>query len=35
MALKFNVEGRDLGTVIAEAMKAVSAVRAPDGHFFV
>jgi len=35
MALKFNVEGRDLGTVIAEAMKAVSAVRPPEGHFFV
>ncbi|MDQ3032468.1 MAG: CusA/CzcA family heavy metal efflux RND transporter [Myxococcota bacterium] len=35
MALKFNVEGRDLGSVIRDAMAAVDAsVRAPDGHWF-
>jgi len=36
MALKFNVEGRDLGSVIAEAVAAVEAeVTAPEGHYFV
>lgn len=35
MALKFNVEGRDVGSVIAEAMAAVEAgVDAPEGHYF-
>ncbi|UJR78752.1 efflux RND transporter permease subunit [Sandaracinus amylolyticus] len=36
MALKFNVQGRDLGSVIAEAMAAVDAnVHPPDGHWLV
>lgn len=36
MALKFNVQGRDLGSVIAEAMEAVDArVSPPEGHWFV
>jgi cobalt-zinc-cadmium resistance protein CzcA len=36
MALKFNVEGRDLGSVIADAIAAVDAhVTPPEGHYFV
>jgi len=36
MALKFNVQGRDLGSVIKEAMAAVeSKVKAPADHFFM
>jgi cobalt-zinc-cadmium resistance protein CzcA len=36
MALKFNVQGRDLGSVIADAMTAVDAhVEPPEGHYFV
>jgi cobalt-zinc-cadmium resistance protein CzcA len=38
MALKFNVEGRDVGSVITEAQALVgpaAAVRPPDGHYFV
>jgi cobalt-zinc-cadmium resistance protein CzcA len=35
MALKFNVEGRDLGSVIADAMRVVAPVQPPEGHFFV
>lgn len=36
MALKFNVEGRDLGSVIREAVAAVEAgVTPPEGHYFV
>jgi heavy metal efflux system protein len=38
MALKFNVEGRDVGSVIAEAQAIVgptATVRPPDGHYFV
>ncbi|MEZ4391769.1 MAG: CusA/CzcA family heavy metal efflux RND transporter [Polyangiales bacterium] len=36
MALKFNVAGRDLGSVIRESMEAVRrGVRAPDGHYLV
>ncbi len=35
-ALKFNVEGRDLGSAVAEAQRVVAAaVRPPPGHFFV
>lgn len=35
MALKFNVQGRDLGSAIQDAMAAVDAkVPAPDGHYF-
>src|SRR5690606_14979730 len=35
MALKFNVEGRDLGSVIRDAMAAVDrGVSPPDGHYF-
>ncbi|HEY2774223.1 MAG TPA: CusA/CzcA family heavy metal efflux RND transporter [Candidatus Binatia bacterium] len=35
LALKFNVEGRDMSSVIADAMKAVSHdVEVPDGHYF-
>ncbi|QSA96617.1 efflux RND transporter permease subunit [Methylococcus sp. EFPC2] len=36
LALKFNVEGRDLGSVVHDAMAVVEAkVKAPEGHFFV
>ena len=36
MALKFNVQGRDLGSVIQEAMTAVDeSVQPPEGHYFV
>ncbi|HEX7481540.1 MAG TPA: CusA/CzcA family heavy metal efflux RND transporter [Polyangiales bacterium] len=36
MALKFNVEGRDMGSVIDDAIKAVaSAVKVPDGNYLV
>lgn len=36
MALKFNVQGRDLGSVIRDARAAVDAsVTAPEGHYFV
>ncbi|HSR98493.1 MAG TPA: CusA/CzcA family heavy metal efflux RND transporter, partial [Kofleriaceae bacterium] len=38
MALKFNVEGRDVGSVIQEAQALVgpdAKVRPPDGHYFV
>lgn len=35
MALKFNVQGRDIGSVIDEAMAAVDAgVTPPEGHYF-
>jgi cobalt-zinc-cadmium resistance protein CzcA len=36
LALKFNVEGRDLGSVVHEAMGVVEGkVQVPDGHFLV
>lgn len=36
LALKFNVEGRDMGSVVADAIAAVEkGVTAPDGHYFV
>jgi cobalt-zinc-cadmium resistance protein CzcA len=36
LALKFNVEGRDMGSVVKDAIAAVEAkVKAPDGHYFV
>jgi cobalt-zinc-cadmium resistance protein CzcA len=36
MALKFNVEGRDLGSVIKEAIEVVEQrVDPPEGHYFV
>jgi len=36
LALKFNVDGRDMGSVVDEAIAAVAAkVKAPDGHYFV
>src|SRR5262249_53491755 len=36
LALKFNVEGRDMGSVIDEAQKVVAdKVKPPDGHYFV
>jgi cobalt-zinc-cadmium resistance protein CzcA len=36
MALKFNVEGRDLGSVISDAIAVVSEkVTPPEGHYFV
>ncbi|TMQ05676.1 MAG: efflux RND transporter permease subunit [Deltaproteobacteria bacterium] len=38
MALKFNVEGRDVGSVIKDAQALVgpgARVKAPDGHYFV
>jgi cobalt-zinc-cadmium resistance protein CzcA len=34
MALKFNVEGRDLGSVVHEVIELVAAkVKVPEGHF--
>ena len=36
LALKFNVEGRDLGSVVTEAIAAVSReVKVPDGNYLV
>ncbi len=36
LALKFNVQDRDLGTVMVEAQRAVATnVKPPDGHYFV
>lgn len=36
LALKFNVEGRDLGSVIRDAIAAVDReVQPPEGHYFV
>ena len=36
LALKFNVEGRDAGSTVQEAIRAVSArVKPPEGHRFV
>ncbi|MDD5578001.1 MAG: CusA/CzcA family heavy metal efflux RND transporter [Methylobacter sp.] len=36
MALKFNVEGRDLGSVVHEAIALVEGkVKIPEGHFLV
>ncbi|MDP3589052.1 MAG: CusA/CzcA family heavy metal efflux RND transporter [Methylobacter sp.] len=36
MAIKFNVEGRDLGSVVHEAIALVDAkVKVPEGHFIV
>jgi heavy metal efflux system protein len=35
LALKFNVEGRDMGSVVRDATAAVAAhVKPPDGHYF-
>jgi cobalt-zinc-cadmium resistance protein CzcA len=35
-SLKFNVQGRDLGSVIAEAQRTVAErVKPPEGHYFV
>jgi cobalt-zinc-cadmium resistance protein CzcA len=36
IALKFNVEGRDMGSVVREAIETVArGVKPPDGHYFV
>jgi cobalt-zinc-cadmium resistance protein CzcA len=36
LALKFNVEGRDLGSVVHDAMAAVEGkIQVPEGHFLV
>jgi len=36
MALKYNVEGRDLGSVVHESIDLVAAkVKIPEGHFLV
>ena len=36
LALKFNIEGRDMGSVVKDAIAAVEKdVKAPDGHYFV
>jgi cobalt-zinc-cadmium resistance protein CzcA len=36
LALKFNIEGRDMGSVVKDAIAALERnVAAPDGHFFV
>ncbi|MFL6572777.1 MAG: efflux RND transporter permease subunit [Burkholderiales bacterium] len=35
LALKFNVEGRDMGSVVKDAIAAVNAgVKAPEGYYF-
>jgi len=35
LALKFNVEGRDMGSVVKDAVAAVAAkVKPPSGHYF-
>jgi len=35
LALKFNVEGRDLGSLVKDAIATVSrSVQAPEGHYF-
>jgi cobalt-zinc-cadmium resistance protein CzcA len=36
LALKFNVEGRDMGSVVKDAIATVSGkVKPPEGHYFV
>ncbi len=36
LALKFNVEDRDMGSVVNDAIKTIDKdVKAPDGHYFV
>ena len=36
LALKFNIEGRDMGSVVKEAIETVGrGVQAPEGHYFV
>lgn len=36
LALKFNVEGRDMGSTVKDAIAAVNArVKPPEGHYFV
>jgi cobalt-zinc-cadmium resistance protein CzcA len=36
LALKFNVEGRDMGSVVKDAIAAVGhSVKPPEGHYFV
>jgi cobalt-zinc-cadmium resistance protein CzcA len=36
LALKFNVEGRDMGSVVKDAVATVAAkVKPPSGHYFV
>jgi cobalt-zinc-cadmium resistance protein CzcA len=36
LALKFNIEGRDMGSVVKDAIANVARdVKAPDGHYFV
>jgi len=36
LALKFNVEGRDMGSVVKDATAAIrDRVQPPDGHYFV
>ena len=36
LALKFNVEGRDMGSVVKDATAAIREhVKPPDGHYFV
>src|SRR6185295_15778962 len=36
LALKFNVDGRDMGSVVRDAMAVVGRdVQPPEGHYFV
>ncbi len=36
LALKFNIEGRDMGSVVTDAIATVDkSVKAPEGHYFV
>jgi len=36
LALKFNIQGRDMGSVIKDAMETIDkGIKAPDGHYFV
>jgi len=36
LALKFNIEGRDMGSVVEDAIAAIDKnLKAPEGHYFV
>lgn len=36
LALKFNIEGRDMGSVVKDAIATIDRnLKAPDGHYFV
>ena len=35
LALKFNIDGRDMGSVVKEAIGGHQQVKPPEGHYFV